>query len=397
MNALSGYRGRYAVAHRTWTEAVEAGLDALGNARDVQQRAAVTARRNAEALAAFRPVLEHTGALVSRARASLDQLPSSAPRRKWQAILDDLDHSSDQIHQILRAGHNPSAEVSADARDAALWPYLCSWGEHAMILQALVQQRDVQLRLNLTSDQSEQLLADVREARAQGRLRVMTSRHDMAGRRITTVELLDDDLGRTIAVQGDLDTPTLKVLGRYDDDLAAAAALPSPAPPGVLRPDGCDTHPAHSRVKRIESLTHEVLTSTSTGEVAEVLHFASSTQSPFRGPFAALRDLVDAANEFSHALGTRHGTEIAARLSAVHRQLHYLAGELREISDELDANPSVLPSHRVPRPHHLPAPRSDHGSQAQSAPGHEARQALTHTPLPARTTPGAAPPPTRIR
>ncbi|WP_406220698.1 hypothetical protein [Streptomyces decoyicus] len=398
LDALAGFCGRYSVAHRAWTEAVEAGLDALGNPRDLGHRAALTVRRNAAVVNAFRPVLAHTGILVSRARATLGQLPSSAPRRKWQAILDDLDHSSDQIHQILRTWQKaPPAVASADARDAALWPYLCSWAEHATILQALVQQHDVELRLNLTPEQAEQLLAEVREARAEGRLRVMTSWHDMAGRRITTVELPDDDLGRTIAVQGDLDTPTLTVLGRYEDDLAAAAALPPPAPPGVLRPDGGDTHPAHSRVQRIESLTHEVLTSTSSSEVAEVLHFASSTRLPFRGPLAALSDLTDAAGEFSRALETHQGTEIAARLAAVSRQLHYLTGEVREISDELDATASVLPPHRVPRPHHLPSPRSDHGIQAQTAPRPEARRARTQATRPPLTTPSTALPPARIR
>ncbi|MGX1759917.1 hypothetical protein ACWIG5_23920 [Streptomyces lydicus] len=391
LDALTGYRGRYAVAQRTWTEAVEAGLDALGNPHDMQQRAALNARRNAEAIAAFRPVLPHTGNLVAVARATLEQLPSSAPRQEWRALLDDLDHSADQIHQILRTW----ADETADARDAALWPYLCSWAEHATILQALVQHHDFEVGLGLPHQQAEQLLAEVRQARAEGRLRVTMSWHDMAGRRITTVELPDDHLGRTIAVQGDLDTPALTVLGRYDDDLAAAAALPSPAPPGVLRPNGCDTQPAHSRVKRIESLTHEILSSTSTSEVAEALHFACSTQPPFRGPLAALRDLVDAADEFSRALETHVGTELAARLRAVSHQLQYLTGELDGISDELDAAASVLPPHRVPQPHHLPAPRSDHGIQAQTTHGPEARRAGTQAALP--TAPSTAPPPTHVR
>ncbi|MGW2404056.1 hypothetical protein ACWCXK_05960 [Streptomyces sp. NPDC001739] len=396
---------------RAWTAAIETGRDDLGNPPDMQHRAALTARRNAQALDAFRPVLAHTEDLVSRARAALDQLPSSAPVPAWGATIDDLDHSAGQIHRLLRTrgvDHplQPDRPISprdrsVDARNEAVWPYLSTWAKHAPILRALVQQRhlghQVECQPDIPLHEVEELLAEIRQTRAEGRLRVTMSWHDIAGRRITTVELPDDDIGRTIAVQGDLDTPDLTVLGRYDDDLAAAAALPPPAPPGVLRPDGCDTHPAHSRVKRIESLTHEILTSTSTSDVAEVLHLTSSTQPPFRGPLAALRDLIDAADEFSHALGTRHGTEIAARLTGVSRQLHYLTGELREISDELDAAASVLPPHRVPRPDHLSAPRSDHGNQAQTVPGPEARRACTQTTLPILTTPSTAPKPTRIR
>lgn len=89
------------------------------------------------------------------------------------------------------------------------------------------------------------------------------------------------------------------------------------------------------------------------GDVSEAL--LSVTQTGYdAGALVRLGSLLEAAAEFSHALGTVQGRQIGAQIDTLGRQLAFLIREVHEAAEDLGATVAVLPPHRTPKP---PCPR----------------------------------------
>jgi hypothetical protein len=171
------------------------------------------------------------------------------------------------------------------------------------------------------------------------------------GRRVTLAYLVEDDDSAVVALAGDPDAPGLEVIGHYVNEYAAGQALPQAVPPGVLRPDAAprSAHPDPAPERPLQELLQEVVEARAAGDVSEAL--LSATQSGFdAGPMVRLRQLLDAAAEFSYALDIVQGRQIGARFDALGRQLDILVREVHDAAEDLGATVAVLPPHRTPRP-----------------------------------------------
>ncbi|GAB2331323.1 hypothetical protein STREPTOSP366_64720 [Streptomyces variabilis] len=61
-----------------------------------------------------------------------------------------------------------------------------------------------------------------------------------------------------------------------------------------------------------------------------------------------LQELLETSGQFASALETVQGRQIAARLSALGRQIEFLTREVEEAAEDLGATVAVLPPHRTP-------------------------------------------------
>ncbi|MFK4222231.1 hypothetical protein [Streptomyces sp. NPDC019890] len=189
-------------------------------------------------------------------------------------------------------------------------------------------------------------------------------------------EHFDDEDATVLALAGDLDSPQMQVLGRYDNEYVAGQASPPAVPPGVLRPDA-----AHYRLRvpaaevSVQELVRDVVGARHSGDVSEAPWTAADDTGHAPSHLTRMTELVDTAAEFADALETRAGQHAAVRLGVIAQQLRVLSRELHAAAEELSADAGVLPPHRTRRPRFLPAP---------------SQPALTTTP-PATAPPAAAP------
>ncbi|MEV7064303.1 hypothetical protein AB0N97_16045 [Streptomyces collinus] len=86
------------------------------------------------------------------------------------------------------------------------------------------------------------------------------------------------------------------------------------------------------------------------------------------GPMVRLRELLETNGRFANALETVQGRQVAARLSALGRQIEFLTREVEEAAEDLDATVPVPPPHPHPRSARRPAPARPPASSAAPSP-----------------------------
>jgi hypothetical protein len=72
-----------------------------------------------------------------------------------------------------------------------------------------------------------------------------------------------------------------------------------------------------------------------------------------------LQELLETSGQFASALETVQGRQIAARFSALSRQIEFLTREVEEAAEDLGATVAVLPPHRIPVLRVRPRPAVD--------------------------------------
>ncbi|MCZ0997562.1 hypothetical protein O1M63_04490 [Streptomyces mirabilis] len=202
-------------------------------------------------------------------------------------------------------------------------------------------------------------------AKQQRELDRIKSWYAADGRLITLAHFVKDGTDTVIALAGDPEAPGWEVIGQFDNEYTAQLALPTPVPPGVLRADAASrfNRPEAAPEQPLHDLLRDVFEARGSSEVAEAL--LSATRMGYAaGPVVQLTQLLDTAAEFSHALNTVQGRQIGARLEALGRQFAFLAREVHDAAEDLEATVAVLPPHPqaaadpvTTRPgHHTPAP-----------------------------------------
>ncbi|MFG2483464.1 hypothetical protein ACGFSI_11995 [Streptomyces virginiae] len=297
--------------------------------------------------------------LIAHASAGIEAMPPARHHAGWHLLVSDLAHAADVAVRILE--DHPTGQDSA-ARDARLWPYLRTWGEHDVLLRDLALQPAHPPRPGpqLTGEEQEWWAARARAARSRDLLRPQESRYDATGRQLTIALLPypDEDEEVVLVLAGDIDSPHVQVLGCYDTDDEAIRDLPPAVPPGVLFPDGHTSATTALPGLPLAQLTHDVIDAQHSGDVAEAISYV--TDRPPHAPaghIAQLTEFLDTCATWAAALDTRAGHEIAVRLRMLSAQTGHLLQDLTHVGEQLEEAVAVLPPHRTPAPRHLPTPR----------------------------------------
>ncbi|WP_434595840.1 hypothetical protein [Streptomyces sp. A5-4] len=328
--------------------------------RTVHPGAAATARaqRYQAAVEAYTTHLApYADALLDAAHRALDELPPARHTTGWRTVLDGLAASTAEIRHAL---DRPAAPGSAaeHAQHTALWPHLTAWADHSAIAANLADQHQ-QPQTPLTGDEQQMWTERARVAQRRGELDLIESWFAADGQPITLAYLVEDDDSTVIALRGDPDAPGCQVIGHYTHEYEAGQALPAAVPPGVLRADVSRfNRPEPVPEISLQELIRDVTEAQAAGDASNAL--LTATQHGYdAGPMVRLKELLETAGQFSSALETVQGRQIAARLAALGRQIDFLTTEVHEAAEDLGATVAVLPPHRVPVPRARPRPAVD--------------------------------------
>ncbi|MCY0942347.1 hypothetical protein [Streptomyces antarcticus] len=322
---------------------------------------AAKAARNRELAGLFLNLRPHLHTLITNARAGIDAMPRAPHHARWHLLITDLAHAADQAGRILDEEH-PDGQDTA-ARDERLWPYLKTWGEHHVLLRDLALQpaHPPQSEARLWAEEETWWTDRARTARSHDLLQPIESRYEATGRQLTVVLIPrpdDHDEEVVLVLAGDIDSPEMRVIGRYDTDDQAIRDLPPAVPPGVLYPNGAPPEPGPTPGLPLAQLTRDVIDAQHSGSVADAIFYV--TERPPHAPaghIAQLSDFLDTCATWATALDTRAGQEIAVRLRMLSAQTSHLLQDLAAVGGQLAEAVAVLPPHRTPAPRHLPAPR----------------------------------------
>jgi hypothetical protein len=306
-------------------------------------------------------VLPYAAELTAHVRDVVAQLPPAEHHAGWLRLMEDLDHAAEAARDILR--RDP-----ADA-NAALWPYITTWASHAQIVVALAEQPLPYPAVpQLPPAEAYELLRLVRAELAAGTLERRESWYDITGELIT-VACIDAGGYAVLVLRGHIDSPNLTVLGRYDDSDDAWRACPPAAPAGVLRPAARSAEPKRGATA-LAAAIDDFMEVQHCGDAAEMIASVADTYDPHPGELEETRRFLNVAAEFAAALETREGTMIALRLQYASEEVQALTKRIAMISEDLAGTVGVLPPHRVPHPHHLPAvtPPGPGGAPGTAAP-----------------------------
>lgn len=367
------------------TLSCETALDHLRNrhgdiSNDTAARAAESTR-NRELAELFNPLRPHVHTLITHARAGIDVMPPAPHHARWRLLITDLAHAAAQVERIL---YEHPASAGTTARDAQLWPYLKTWGEHEVLLRDLaLQPADPPLPApGLQAEEESWWTERARTARRYGLLQPAESRYDASGRQLTLVAIPrpDDDAEEVFLVlAGDIDSPEMRVVGRYDTDDEAVRDLPPAVPPGVLYPNGPPPEPGQPPGLPLAHLTRDVIDAQHSSSVAEAISYV--TDRPPHAPaghIAQLAEFLDTCGAWAAALDTRAGHEISVRLRMLSAQTSHLLQDLVEIGGQLEEAVAVLPPHRTPAPRHLPAVSPPTVSTSPVLPAPPGSRAVAH-------------------
>ncbi|MER7026235.1 hypothetical protein [Streptomyces ramulosus] len=364
-----------AVIGRETDAALDMTRDHYGRTVHTDVAKAARANRDKAAVEAYTTHLApHTGALLDAARRVLDKLPPAPHLAGWRAVLDELAASAAEIRQALERPVTPGSR-SERAQHAALWPHLAIWADHSFIASHLADQRDGQHhKAPLTDEEQQHWTGLAQAARRRGDLELVESWYAADGQQITLAYLAKDDDSTVVALRGDLGAPGWQVIGRYAHEYEAGA-LPSPVPPGVLRSDVSRfDRPAPAPEVSLQELLRNVVEGQTAGDASDAL--LGAVQSGYcAGPMVRLQELLETSAQFASALETVQGRQIAARLSALGRQINFLTREVEKAAKDLGATVAVLPPHRTPVVRARPRPTVD---TAPPAPPGRARTTTRH-------------------
>ncbi|MFD7137033.1 hypothetical protein [Streptomyces sp. NPDC059894] len=359
-NAARDFRLRMAVIDRETGVALDMTRDRYG--RPVHPGAAAAARthRDKAAVEAYTTHLApHAEALLDAARLVLDELPPARHLAGWRKVLDGLAASAAEIRRALDRPAAPGSPAER-AQHATLWPHLTAWADHSSLASNLADQRDGQRHKAPLTDEEQRMWTETAQA-AQGRgeLELTESWYAADGQPITLAHLVKDDDSTVVALRGDPDAPGWQVIGHYGHEYEAGKVLPAPAPPGVLRADVSRfNRPAPVPEVSLQELIRDVVEGRTAGDASNAL-FGAVQRGNDAGPMVRLQELLETSSQFARALETVQGRQIAARLSALGRQIEFLTREVEAAAEDLGATVAVLPPHRTPVLRARPRPAVD--------------------------------------
>ncbi|MGC0386672.1 hypothetical protein [Streptomyces sp. SAI-129] len=354
------FRLRMAVIARETEAALDTTRDRYGRTVHADAAADVRARRDKAAVEAYTTHLAPCAdALLDTARRTLGELPPARHLAGWRTVLDGLAASTTEIRRVL---DRPAAPGSAGerAQHTALWPHLTAWADHGFIashLADLDQRRDH--HAPLTEEEQRLWTEKAQAAHRRGELELTESWYAADGLPITLAYLVEDDDSTVVALRGDPDAPGWQVIGHYAHEYEAGQVLPAPVPPGVLRPNVSEFHrPEPAPEVSLQNLVRDVVEAQQAGDASNAL-LTATQRGHDAGPMVRLQELLETVAQFAHALETVQGRQVAARLSALGRQLEFLTREVEEAAEDLGATVAVLPPHRTPAPRVRPRPAVD--------------------------------------
>lgn len=354
------FRLRMAVIARDTEVALDMTRDRYGRTVHEGAAAAARAHRDKAAVEAYATHLApYADALLDAARRALDELPPARHLAGWRAVLDGLAVSAAEIRRAL---DRPAAPGSAAerAQHAALWPHLATWADHGSIAANLADQDQHQHHKAPLTDEEQQTWTERAQAAQQrGELELTESWYAADGQPITLAHLIEDDDSTVVALQGDPDAPGWQVIGHFAHEYEAGQVLPAAVPPGVLRADVSEfNRPVPAPEVSLQELIRDVIEAQHAGDASNAL--LGATQRGYNaGPMVRLQELLDTAGQFASALETVQGRRIAARLTALGRQIDFLTREVHDAAEDLGATVAVLPPHRTPVLRVRPRPAVD--------------------------------------
>ncbi|MGC5234502.1 hypothetical protein [Streptomyces albogriseolus] len=347
-NGARDFRLRMAVIDSETEATLDMTRDRYGRTVHAGAAAAARAHRDKAAVEAYATHLaSHAEALLDAARLVLDELPPARHLAGWRAVLDGLAASAAEIRRALDRPAAPGSQAEL-TQHAALWPHLTAWADHSSIASNLADQRDGQHHKPPLTDEEQQMWAErAQAAQRRGELELTESWYAVDGQPITLASLVEDDDSTVVALRGDPGVPGWQVIGYYAHEYEAGKALPAPVPPGVLRADVSRfNRPAPTPEVSLQELIRDVVEGHSAGDASNAL-LGAVQRGYAAGPMVRLQELLETSSQFASALETAQGRQIAARLSALGRQIEFLTREVEEAAEDLGATVAVLPPHRT--------------------------------------------------
>ncbi|MGZ2361563.1 hypothetical protein LRE75_33610 [Streptomyces sp. 372A] len=360
-NAASSFMVRMSVIACETEAALDQTRDRHGRTVHPGAAEAARAHRDEAAVQAYRTYLApHAEALLDVARLVLDELPPARHLAGWEAVLDGLAASTAEIRRVLDRPATPGT-AEERAQHAVLWPHLTVWADHGYIAGSLADQRDggQHQKSPLPDEDRRRWTERAVAAQRRGELELTASWYAADGRPITLAHLVEDGDSTVVALRGDPGVPGWQVIGHYAHEYEAGKDLPAPVPPGVLRPDRSRSNrPVPAPEVSVQDLVRDVVEGRSAGDASNAL--LDAVQRGYAaGPMIRLQELVETSSQFANALETAQGRQVAARLSALGRQIEFLTREVQEAAEDLGATVAVLPPHRTPVLHMRPRPAVD--------------------------------------
>ena len=359
-NGAHDFRLRMAVIDLETETALGMTCDRYGRTVHAGAAAAARAHRDKAAVQAYTTHLApHADALLDAARRALDELPPARHLAGWRAVLDGLATSAPEIRRALERPADPGSPAER-AQHAALWPHLAAWADYGSIASNLADQRDGWHHKGPLTDEEQRMWTErAQAAQRRDELEVIESWYAADGQPITLAHLIENDESTLVALRGDPDAPGWQVIGHYAHEYEAGKILPAPVPPGVLRADVSRfNRPAPVPEVSLQELIRDVVEGQGAGDVCEAL-LGAVRRGYDAGPMVRLRELLETSSQFASALETVQGRQIAARLSALGRQIDFLTREVEEAAEDLGATVAVLPPHRTPVLRVRPRPAVD--------------------------------------
>ncbi|WP_106974513.1 hypothetical protein RFN58_04095 [Streptomyces iakyrus] len=359
-NWARDFRLRMAVIDSETEAALDMTRDRYGRTVHAGAGAAARAHRDKAAVEAYATHLApHAEALLDAARLVLDELPPSRHLTGWRAVLDGLAASAAELRRALDRPAAPGSPAER-TQHAALWPHLTAWADHSCIASNLADQRAGQNHKAPLTDEEQQMWTErAQAAQRRGELELTESWYAADGQPITLAYLVEDNDSTVVALRGDPGVPGWQVIGHYAHEHEAGKSLPAPVPPGILRADVSRfNRPAPAPEMSLQELIRDVVEGHSAGDASNAL-LGAVQRGYAAGPMVRLQELVETSSQFASALETVQGRQIAARLSALGRQIEFLTREVEEAAEDLGATVAVLPPHRTPVLRARPRPAVD--------------------------------------
>ncbi|MFJ6752178.1 hypothetical protein ACIQNI_28945 [Streptomyces sp. NPDC091266] len=347
-NTARDFRLRMTVIDRETETALDMTRDRYGRTVHPSAAAAARAHRDKAAVEAYTTHLApHADALLDVARRVLDELPPARHLAGWRSVLDGLAASAIEIRRALDRPAAPGSPAER-AQHSALWPYLTAWADHSCIASDLADQSHHHHKAPLAEEEQRMWTERAQAAQRRGELELTESWYAADGQPITLAHLVEGEDSTLVALRGDPGTPDWQVIGHFAHEYEAGKVLPVPVPPGVLRGDvSLYNRPAPVPERPLQELIRDVVEGQTAGDASEAL-LGAVQRGYDAGPMVRLQELMETSSQFASALETVQGHQVAARLSALGRQIEFLAREVEETAEDLGATVAVLPPHRTP-------------------------------------------------
>ncbi|GAA3389080.1 hypothetical protein [Streptomyces roseoviridis] len=350
IDALTTYAARFADIQARSDKAIKQAQNGMDWPDSVSVERRIVAEQHREQSKAFAELLPHTGLLIDRARVALRFQPPARHLAGWSVLVDDLEAAARLARARLA---NPPNGDTAVVRQCQI-----TWAERAKYLEDLAVQDEPPLPgPELPVAEEARWTAHAQDVRRRHMMYLYESRYDAAGRQLTVVGVphLDEPIDDCVLiVAGDVDSPTMRVLGRCDTYDQALAVLPPPVQPGVLHP-GRRFRGIAGRLPPLADLIEDVARASQSQAVAEAIgHVASDGSGPCH--LSQLSELLGECADFALATETVAGRDLSVRLRGLIVQADLLDRQLQQALAAFEDTIAVLPPHRTPRPQHIKPP-----------------------------------------